>query len=178
MGDVELVRCRPNGANVPRPADRRPPMLSSVREKKKLELSTQTQTQTPHETALPLYLDRRPPYTHNSSKRSADGQRGQAWNEPRADGCDSMHLMYTLDAEGKRIYTLKKVVDGRITSSAHPARFSPDDTYSRWVSSAAEAGRSGAEMTSQRRGMDIDSEQASRHDQEEARPAAISAECK
>ncbi|KAJ4293557.1 snoRNP complex protein [Kalmusia sp. IMI 367209] len=42
-----------------------------------------------------------------------------------------MHLMYTLDAEGKRVYTLKKVVDGRITNSAHPARFSPDDTYSR-----------------------------------------------
>jgi rRNA maturation protein Nop10 len=42
-----------------------------------------------------------------------------------------MHLMYTLDAQGKRIYTLKKVVEGRITNSAHPARFSPDDTYSR-----------------------------------------------
>lgn len=39
--------------------------------------------------------------------------------------------MYTLDANGKRVYTLKKVVDGRITNSAHPARFSPDDTYSR-----------------------------------------------
>lgn len=44
-----------------------------------------------------------------------------------------MHLMYTLDAQGKRVYTLKKVVDGRITNSAHPARFSPDDTYSRCV---------------------------------------------
>jgi rRNA maturation protein Nop10 len=42
-----------------------------------------------------------------------------------------MHLMYTLDAQGKRTYTLKKVVDGRIANSAHPARFSPDDTYSR-----------------------------------------------
>lgn len=39
--------------------------------------------------------------------------------------------MYTLDAQGKRVYTLKKVVDGRIANSAHPARFSPDDTYSR-----------------------------------------------
>ena len=43
-----------------------------------------------------------------------------------------MHLMYTLDAEGKRIYTLKKVVDGEVTKSAHPARFSPDDKYSRY----------------------------------------------
>ncbi|AOW31487.1 H/ACA ribonucleoprotein complex subunit 3 [Candida albicans P57072] len=43
-----------------------------------------------------------------------------------------MHLMYTLDAEGKRIYTLKKISeDGEITKSAHPARFSPDDKYSR-----------------------------------------------
>ncbi|KAL1846842.1 hypothetical protein VTK73DRAFT_209 [Phialemonium thermophilum] len=42
-----------------------------------------------------------------------------------------MHLMYTLDPSGKRIYTLKKVVDGQITKSAHPARFSPDDKWSR-----------------------------------------------
>ncbi|CAE6433592.1 unnamed protein product [Rhizoctonia solani] len=32
-----------------------------------------------------------------------------------------MHLMYTLDEEGKRIYTLKKVTPGgKITKSAHP----------------------------------------------------------
>lgn len=43
-----------------------------------------------------------------------------------------MHLMYTLDANGKRIYTLKKIVDGEVTKSAHPARFSPDDKYSRY----------------------------------------------
>ncbi|KAL2889335.1 H/ACA ribonucleoprotein complex subunit 3 [Ceratocystis lukuohia] len=42
-----------------------------------------------------------------------------------------MHLMYTLDAEGKRLYTLKKIVDGNISKSAHPARFSPDDKWSR-----------------------------------------------
>ncbi|OJJ95510.1 H/ACA ribonucleoprotein complex subunit NOP10 [Aspergillus brunneoviolaceus CBS 621.78] len=42
-----------------------------------------------------------------------------------------MHLMYTLGEDGKRIYTLKKVLDGRTTKSAHPARFSPDDKYSR-----------------------------------------------
>ncbi|KAK3117452.1 hypothetical protein LTR53_001139 [Teratosphaeriaceae sp. CCFEE 6253] len=42
-----------------------------------------------------------------------------------------MHLMHTLDAEGKRQYTLKKIIDGEVTKSAHPARFSPDDKYSR-----------------------------------------------
>ena len=43
-----------------------------------------------------------------------------------------MHLMYTLDGNGKRIYTLKKVQAGEVTKSAHPARFSPDDKYSRY----------------------------------------------
>ena len=64
--------------------------------------------------------------------------------------------MYTLDADGKRLYTLNKVrglssygtftfpfpfIDtdtpafgqvqaGEVTKSAHPARFSPDDKYS------------------------------------------------
>ncbi|KAF9469556.1 Nop10 family nucleolar RNA-binding protein [Collybia nuda] len=43
-----------------------------------------------------------------------------------------MHLMYTIDEVGNRTYTLKKVTDeGRITKSAHPARFSPDDKFSR-----------------------------------------------
>ncbi|KAL4788450.1 H/ACA ribonucleoprotein complex, subunit Nop10 [Aspergillus varians] len=43
-----------------------------------------------------------------------------------------MHLMYTLDKDGKRDYTLKKVSpSGEVTKSAHPARFSPDDKYSR-----------------------------------------------
>jgi len=42
-----------------------------------------------------------------------------------------MHLMYTINAEGKREYTLKKVNNGEVTKSAHPARFSPDDKYSR-----------------------------------------------
>lgn len=43
-----------------------------------------------------------------------------------------MHLMYTLGEDGKRIYTLKKLTeDGEITKSAHPARFSPDDKYSK-----------------------------------------------
>ncbi|KAK6836173.1 Nop10 family nucleolar RNA-binding protein [Apiospora arundinis] len=42
-----------------------------------------------------------------------------------------MHLMYTLAADGKRTYTLKKVLSGEVTKSAHPARFSPDDKWSR-----------------------------------------------
>lgn len=43
-----------------------------------------------------------------------------------------MHLMYYLDADNKRVYTLLKVApDGRPTLSAHPARFSPDDKFSR-----------------------------------------------
>ncbi|CAO1620884.1 unnamed protein product [Sympodiomycopsis kandeliae] len=43
-----------------------------------------------------------------------------------------MHLMYTLDAGGKRVYTLKKTTPGgEMTKSAHPARFSPDDKFSR-----------------------------------------------
>lgn len=44
-----------------------------------------------------------------------------------------MHLMYVLDKDGKRVYTLKKVLNGEVTKSAHPARFSPDDKYSRYV---------------------------------------------
>ena len=45
--------------------------------------------------------------------------------------------MYTLDEHGKRIYTLKKIVENvggsEVTKSAHPARFSPDDKYSRYA---------------------------------------------
>jgi H/ACA ribonucleoprotein complex subunit 3 len=40
--------------------------------------------------------------------------------------------MYLPEANGAgRRYTLKKVVDGAVTKSAHPARFSPDDKWSR-----------------------------------------------
>ncbi|KAK4122191.1 hypothetical protein N657DRAFT_681992 [Parathielavia appendiculata] len=43
-----------------------------------------------------------------------------------------MHLMYLPEANGSgRRYTLKKVMDGQVTKSAHPARFSPDDKWSR-----------------------------------------------
>ncbi|KAI8615850.1 ribosome biogenesis protein Nop10 [Chytriomyces sp. MP71] len=43
-----------------------------------------------------------------------------------------MHLMYFSGEDGKRVYTLKKTSpDGKVTKSAHPARFSPDDKFSR-----------------------------------------------
>jgi H/ACA ribonucleoprotein complex subunit 3 len=43
-----------------------------------------------------------------------------------------MYLMFYLSTEGKRIYTLEKVDPvGNPTFSAHPARFSPEDKYSR-----------------------------------------------
>jgi len=57
-----------------------------------------------------------------------------------------MHLRYYLDKDGKRVYTLKNILeDGSYTLNAHPgtftidfaqvinsilARFSPDDKYS------------------------------------------------
>lgn len=44
--------------------------------------------------------------------------------------------MYTTDAAGQRVYTLKKVQGSEVTKSAHPARFSPDDKYSRCVAMA------------------------------------------
>lgn len=43
-----------------------------------------------------------------------------------------MHLMCSVDESGKRLYTLKKTTaDAKVTKSAHPARFSPDDKWSR-----------------------------------------------
>jgi rRNA maturation protein Nop10 len=50
---------------------------------------------------------------------------------PHTFNTANMHLMYTLDSQGKRVYTLKKVTGAEVTKSAHPARFSPDDKYSR-----------------------------------------------
>nr|CAG8439980.1 9416_t:CDS:2 [Entrophospora candida] len=44
-----------------------------------------------------------------------------------------MHLMYYLDENNNRIYTLKKFSPcGKVTKSAHPARFSPDDKFSQY----------------------------------------------
>ena len=115
------------------------------------------------------------------SIRSSDSYRVKDWFEPNTS---NMHLMYYLDAEGKRVYTLKasflwtsvlsrgvvprrlqrirstkyrsnqnhryslfltisysfyhlpttpqkETPNGKITESAHPARFSPDDKFSR-----------------------------------------------
>lgn len=42
-----------------------------------------------------------------------------------------MYLMCAVDASGKRAYTLSKTLEGKVTKSAHPARFSPDDKWSR-----------------------------------------------
>ncbi|XP_069616876.1 H/ACA ribonucleoprotein complex subunit 3 [Dendrobates tinctorius] len=43
-----------------------------------------------------------------------------------------MFLQYYLNEQGERVYTMKNVSpSGQPTSSAHPARFSPDDKYSR-----------------------------------------------
>lgn len=40
--------------------------------------------------------------------------------------------MYYLDENGDRVYTLEKVgPDGKPTMTAHPAKFSPEDKYSR-----------------------------------------------
>ena len=41
--------------------------------------------------------------------------------------------MYYLDGENKRVYTLERTdPSGKPTYSAHPARFSPDDKYSKY----------------------------------------------
>ncbi|EEB15416.1 H/ACA ribonucleoprotein complex subunit, putative [Pediculus humanus corporis] len=43
-----------------------------------------------------------------------------------------MYLRYYLDEKGERVYTFSKVdPNGRPTSSAHPAKFSPEDKYSK-----------------------------------------------
>ncbi|KPM05510.1 hypothetical protein NH340_JMT05318 [Sarcoptes scabiei] len=43
-----------------------------------------------------------------------------------------MYLMYYLDENKNRIYTMAKVDPfGRPTFSAHPARFSPEDRYAK-----------------------------------------------
>lgn len=39
--------------------------------------------------------------------------------------------MCSVGPDGKRAYTLKKVCEGKVTKSAHPARFSPDDKWSK-----------------------------------------------
>ena len=44
-----------------------------------------------------------------------------------------MLLKFYLDDKGQRVYTLKLTApDGTPTESAHPARFSPDDKFSKY----------------------------------------------
>jgi H/ACA ribonucleoprotein complex subunit 3 len=43
-----------------------------------------------------------------------------------------MYLRYYLDESGKRVYTMQVLLeDGSYTLNAHPARFSPDDRFSK-----------------------------------------------
>ena len=60
-------------------------------------------------------------------------QRPRSPHEACKSTTAAMHLMYIVDPQdpSKRVYTLKKVIDGKVSKSAHPARFSPDDKYSR-----------------------------------------------
>eukprot|EP00252_Welwitschia_mirabilis_P026508 TRINITY_DN8723_c0_g1_i1.p1 TRINITY_DN8723_c0_g1~~TRINITY_DN8723_c0_g1_i1.p1 ORF type:complete len:102 (-),score=3.94 TRINITY_DN8723_c0_g1_i1:453-758(-) len=45
---------------------------------------------------------------------------------------DKMYLMFYINEKGEKVYTLKKESPlGTPTQSSHPARFSPDDKYSR-----------------------------------------------
>ncbi|KHN86868.1 H/ACA ribonucleoprotein complex subunit 3 [Toxocara canis] len=44
-----------------------------------------------------------------------------------------MYLRFYTDERGNRVYTLKKLdPEGRQTYSAHPARFSPEDKFSKY----------------------------------------------
>merc|ERR1712012_963889 len=44
----------------------------------------------------------------------------------------SLLLMHYMSDEGEKVYTLKKTdPEGKPTVSAHPARFSPEDKYSK-----------------------------------------------
>jgi H/ACA ribonucleoprotein complex subunit 3 len=57
--------------------------------------------------------------------------------EPSGDVPQDGSPQYYLDDSGKRVYTMKKEVTDKVsgestpTESAHPARFSPDDKYSK-----------------------------------------------
>lgn len=46
---------------------------------------------------------------------------------------EGMDLKFYYNDKGERVYTLKREApDGSPTESAHPARFSPDDKYSKY----------------------------------------------
>ncbi|XP_059660339.1 H/ACA ribonucleoprotein complex subunit 3-like protein isoform X2 [Cornus florida] len=50
----------------------------------------------------------------------------------KAEQLDKMYLQFYINENGDKVYTTKKESPlGLATESAHPARFSPDDKYSR-----------------------------------------------
>lgn len=40
--------------------------------------------------------------------------------------------MYFYSEESKRVYTLMPSIEGKFIESAHPAKFSPDDVFSKY----------------------------------------------
>ncbi|KAI8574380.1 hypothetical protein RHMOL_Rhmol01G0349100 [Rhododendron molle] len=51
---------------------------------------------------------------------------------PQVNGFDRMYLQFYINEKGDKVYTTKKESPlGFATQSAHPARFSPDDKFSR-----------------------------------------------
>merc|ERR1712098_773831 len=91
-------------------------------------MGTQYRYRIPHST--------RPLFPPTSSSVNLSSLPNRTPSNPSSEPTSSkrtaiMHLMYTVDTAGKRVYTLKKVVSGEVTKSAPPARFSPDDKYSR-----------------------------------------------
>ncbi|CAK7213814.1 snoRNP complex protein [Sporothrix bragantina] len=70
---------------------------------------------------------------NNDNKGQVDGYASYGDYPPPAGGY-STYGSYRrwIKSCGKRLYTLKKLTaEGKVTKSAHPARFSPDDKWSR-----------------------------------------------
>lgn len=73
-------------------------------------------------------------YNYKSTKQHSPSKRKTTFQSyADTDRRRSMHLMFVNSPDGKRQYTLKKVVDANVSKSAHPARFSPDDKFSRYA---------------------------------------------
>ncbi|KAE9128459.1 hypothetical protein PF005_g6613 [Phytophthora fragariae] len=67
---------------------------------------------------------------HERASKPNSAAHSSPTRDPQAQV--TMHLMYYLGDDGKRVYTLKKETSaGAPTCSAHPARFSPDDKFSK-----------------------------------------------
>ena len=68
----------------------------------------------------------------NQNKVENPKQKREKHVKKNSSNESRMYLMYYLSPEGNRVYTLAKVdPSGKPTFSAHPARFSPEDQYSR-----------------------------------------------